>query len=440
MLDIKELVDVKNATQSRRIYWEREIYELELERVFARCWLFLTHESLIPDFGDFVVTKMGEDEVVVWRQQDGSVKVFLNQCTHRGMKLCMAEAGCAERLSCGYHGWGFGVDGRLDNVPLEKQVFGPDFDRCEHGLREVPNVESYKGFIFGCMDPAAPNLTDYLGDFKWYMDIWAGLPGGVELAGPPSRSIIRANWKTPTENFIGDVYHVGWTHQSALRAASGQAVPQAAFAQPDGSFQATTRYGHGLGISTSMFGAMIHVQTCPELVEILGRRQGEVEAELGEKGKGLVTGNWDASIFPNCSFLWGTNVFKVWHPLGPDKVEVMTWAIVGKDMPQDLKDRMKTASHRVFGTAGLLESDDIDSFEYCNIPNRGHVTRQGRVLLKMGLGQEREDPVYPGVVGDYVNELAQRGFYRFYADCLEADNWSELEVATQNWKQVMLRK
>jgi len=440
MLKIRDLVDVDNGTQSRRIFWDRDIYELELERIFARCWLFLTHESLVPDMGDFVVTKMGQDEVIVWRQRDGSVKAFLNQCTHRGMKLCMAEAGNARGLSCGYHGWAFGVDGRLEAVALEKEVFGPAFDRADFGLREVPRLESYKGFVFACMDPAAPSLREYLGDAAWYMDIWADLPGGVELLGPPGRSIIHANWKAPAENFIGDVYHVGWTHQPSLLAAAGQPIPQAVFAQPDGGFQATTRYGHGLGIGTKMFGAMAHMETCPEFIDMLGRRQAEVEARLGPRGAGLVTGAWDGGIFPNCSYLWGTNVFKVWHPLGPDRIEVMTWAIVGKDMSEDLKYRMSTATHRVFGTAGLLESDDIDSFEYANVPNEGYVTRQGRVSLKMGMGLEREDPLFPGVVGDYVNELAQRGFYRFYADCLDASGWPELERTTANWKQDLLRK
>lgn len=439
-MNIAELVDVENGTQSRRIFWDQEIYSLELERIFARSWLFLTHESLVPNFGDFVVAKMGEDEVVVWRQRDGTIKAFLNQCTHRGMKLCMAEAGNARGLSCGYHGWAFTADGQLSSVPLEQQSYGSNFDRCKRNLREIARVESYKGFVFACMDPAVPTLQDYLGDFAWYMDIWADFPGGVELVGPPSRSIIRANWKTPTENFIGDSYHVGWTHQSALTAAAGMAIPQEVFATPDGGFQATTRYGHGLGIGTGMFGAMLHVESCPEFGELLGRRQAEVEAKLGPKGEGLVTGAWNASIFPNCSFLWGTNVFKVWHPVGPDKVEIVTWAIVGSEMSDDLKRRMSAASHRVFGTAGILESDDLDAFEYANIPNRGYVTRQGRLDLTMGMGTEREDPIFPGVIGDYVNELAQRGFYRFYAECLEADNWDELEARTASWKHDLLRK
>ena len=439
MINVKELVDVENGMQSRRIFWEREIYELELERIFARCWLFLTHESQIPNYGDFFVTKMGQDEVVVTRQQDGSIKAFLNQCRHRGMKLCMAEAGNARAFSCAYHGWAFGVDGELKTVPCEEQAYDSRFDKAQWGLRAVAKVDSYKGFIFGCMDAAAPSLVDYLGDAAWYMDIWAGIPGGIEFLGPPSRSILKANWKSPPENFIGDSYHVGWTHSSALVAMTGATLPQSAFAGKDVGFQVTTRFGHGMGINYGP-GPVLMASSCPDLFEWGARRDAEMAAIVGEVGGKLYSRHWDATIFPNCSYLIGTYVFKAWHPIGPDKVEVMTWAFGEKDMPDDLKQRLKVAVHRVFGTAGVLEADDLDSFEYIALPNQGFVTREGLMNCQMGMGTEREDPNLPGVLGDFMSEHAQRGFYRTWADCMSSSSWAELEAATANWKQDLLRK
>ena len=439
MIDIRKLVDVENATQSRRIFGDPEIYQMELERVFARCWLFLTHESLVPNHGDFVVTKMGEDEVIVWRQRDGAIKVYLNVCTHRGMRLCQAESGNAKGFSCNYHGWAFGVEGNLAAVPLDEAIYGPGFDKCKLALREVPLVESYRGFIFACMDPQAPTLNDYLGDSAWYMDIWADVPGGVELLGPPARSIVSANWKSPTENFIGDSYHVGWTHAPALAGLVGEVPPHASFIGDDTCLQMTSRYGHGLGIFNQL-GVAVLLHECPELAPWVQRRAGEVAAARGPQAAGMYAGHWDASIFPNCSYLIGDNVFKVWHPLGPDKIEIMTWTIVEKDMPDDLKRRVQVATHRMFGPAGMLESDDLDNFDFATRPNRGFVTRQGDLNLQMGLGQEREDPVLPGVVGPFMSEMAQRGFYRAYADCLASGDWTELEAATAGWKQATLRQ
>lgn len=439
MMDIRSLVDVENATQSRRIFGDPEVYKMELERIFARCWLFLTHESLMPNAGDFVVTKMGEDDVIVWRQRDMSIKVYLNACTHRGMRLCPAESGNAKGLSCPYHGWAFGIDGSLASVPIEEAIYGPDFDKTRLGLREVPLVESYHGFIFACMDKDAPPLAEYLGDAAFYFDIWADVPGGVELIGPPSRSILKANWKSPTENFIGDSYHVGWTHASALAGMMGEAPPQAAFLGDEKSFQMTSRYGHGAGVINN-FGPAILLHECPELAPWFEQRAAIVAERKGPDVARLYTNHWDASIFPNISYLVGNSVFKVWHPRGPDEIEIMTWAIAEKDMPDDLKRRLAIAAHRTFGQGGMLESDDLDNFEYATRPNRGFVTRQGDLNLQMGLGQEREDPDLPGVIGPFMSETAQRGFYRAYADCLSSENWAELQQATAGWKQAVLAK
>jgi phenylpropionate dioxygenase-like ring-hydroxylating dioxygenase large terminal subunit len=103
---------------------------------------------------------------------------------------------------CSYHGWAYGIDGTLQGVPLEKEVYNNQLDKTANGLVEVPLVDSFCGFIYGCFDPAAPSLREFMGDAAWYLEAWMGAPGGTELIGPPSRSILNCNWKTPVKTLL----------------------------------------------------------------------------------------------------------------------------------------------------------------------------------------------------------------------------------------------
>jgi phenylpropionate dioxygenase-like ring-hydroxylating dioxygenase large terminal subunit len=122
-VDVAGLVDSRAGLISRRIFIEPEIYERELERIFARCWLFLRHESQIPRPGDFLTTSMGEDPVVVMRDSAGRVRAFLNVCGHRGNRLCRADDGNAATFTCAYHSWTYRNDGRLVGVPYLKEAY-----------------------------------------------------------------------------------------------------------------------------------------------------------------------------------------------------------------------------------------------------------------------------------------------------------------------------
>src|SRR5690606_30605645 len=182
VVDIRGLVDAKQGTVDPRIYHDEEIYQQELKNVFARCWLFLAHDSQIPNPGDYVTTYMGEDPVLVVRKRDGSVGVFMNQCQHRGMRLCRAHAGSAKSFSCSYHGWTYDLSGNLVGVPSEDDAYRNEINKAEWGAVKVPQVDNYRGFIFGTWGPSAPPLLDYIGDFRFYFDAFADrTEAGTEL-------------------------------------------------------------------------------------------------------------------------------------------------------------------------------------------------------------------------------------------------------------------
>jgi phenylpropionate dioxygenase-like ring-hydroxylating dioxygenase large terminal subunit len=116
--DIEGLVNIENGLVSPRIFIDPDLYRLELDQIFARCWLFLCHETQIPNPGDFFTTYMGEDPVLVVRDSAGKVRAFLNSCRHRGNRLCRADSGNARSFTCAHHGWTYNVDGRLVGVPF----------------------------------------------------------------------------------------------------------------------------------------------------------------------------------------------------------------------------------------------------------------------------------------------------------------------------------
>jgi len=430
-IDIRNLIDVRNGKQKKRIFWDEELYQLELDRIFGRCWLFLTHESEIPKPGDFFCTYMGEEPVIVVRTRAGELRGFLNTCTHRGNQLCQAESGNTRAFTCSYHGWSFDLDGRLAAVPLEADAYHHRIDKAALGLRAVPRVESFGGFVFGCFDPEAPPLRDYLGEMAWYLETFTAC-GGAELLGPPLKSVLHCNWKIPCENFICDSYHIGWTHAAALKVLGGPLAAMSGNSQapPGIGAQVSTRHGHGFGI---IWDAAPALHRDPAFADFLRAKQPRVAAQLGETRGRLYTAHWDAGIFPNCSFLYGTQVWKMWHPRGPRECEVWTWTLVEKEMSAELKRKIQKEALRTFGTAGTFESDDGQNMYGCTYTNRGPFARRGEMLGAMGLERDAAHPELPGLYNESnYSEAALRGFYRFYAEMLEARGWDEVAAHTRS--------
>ena len=114
----KGLVDLTRGQVSREIFVNEEIYREEQERLFARAWLFVGHESQIPNPGDFFVSGMGEESVILCRDRAGEIHVFLNSCRHRGMKVCRYDEGNTPVFTCPYHGWSYGDRRQAGRRPL----------------------------------------------------------------------------------------------------------------------------------------------------------------------------------------------------------------------------------------------------------------------------------------------------------------------------------
>jgi len=379
--DMHELVDAEHGLISRRIFIEPEIYQEELKNIFARCWLFLCHDSQIPSPGDFFTTYMGEDPVLVVRDNGGRVFAFLNVCRHRGNRLCRANSGNAASFTCAYHGWTYRNDGRLTGVPYLKEAYHNAFDRDRWGLAPVAQLDQYKRLWFATFDPKAPPLCDYLGEMAWYLDAFFDRrEGGIELIGGMHKWVMPCNWLSPGKGHC--VIGVGPDMLADPPASEILAYEDA---------------------------------IRPGMAERLGARLNLVKPIVG-------------TVFPNFSLLRPTSrTFRVWHPRGPDKTEVWAWVYADKKAPPEVKEAIRLAGARVFGPSGTFEQDDMDNWQGCTQTGRGVVARRYALNYEMGLGHEHFDAALGALSSHYrYSECNHRGFYRRWTELMTGTPWAEL--------------
>src|SRR3546814_12377314 len=100
-----------------RVLSDRELYEIEMDKVFSKTWIMLAHDTEIPKSGDYVVRDLGDDQVIVSRAAGGKIHVSLTICPHRGMRVCTAEAGNALPHRCILPGWAFRPHRRTTGSP-----------------------------------------------------------------------------------------------------------------------------------------------------------------------------------------------------------------------------------------------------------------------------------------------------------------------------------
>ena len=191
----------------RRVYADAEIFELEMERIFGRAWLFVGHTSQVPNPGDYFTTELGRQPVVMTRHRDGAVHVLFNRCTHRGAKVVNRRCGHAARLTCLYHGWSFDTDGALVGVPIPEGC-AADFRKEEFGLARVPRTGEYRGFVFASLAATGASFEDHIGPIRSNIDdlVDRAPDGALAFDLGMHRYAFNGNWKLQVENVL-DSYH-----------------------------------------------------------------------------------------------------------------------------------------------------------------------------------------------------------------------------------------
>lgn len=408
---------VRDGAVHRAAYLDPAVFALEQERIFRRAWLYAGHESEVPRPGDYVLTRLGPDEVILVRQEDGGLALLHNRCAHRGAQVAPAPAGHVRQFRCPYHAWTYRLDGSLIGVPLPEGYA----QKPEVGLPRVARVESYQGFVFGCHAAEGPSLAGFLGGLASAFDnmVDRAPAGRVTRFGGALRLEYRANWKMFMENAV-DLVHPGFVHKSSVEAA--RAHPGALAA--DGLTQQGAQMFLANGMRTPQWdevplhafpGGHVYMGgfyrggvIAPEREDPVFQRyrQALVERHGEEKAAAvLAVDRFNNLVWPTVSVNSRFAALRVVKPLAVDRtvVEVQCFRLEGA--PEEMHALSLQFVNLAASPASLVASDDLEIFERCQ---QGLGSGDNDWIdMRRGALADRRQPD-GSVLGSGTSELAMR--------------------------------
>jgi p-cumate 2,3-dioxygenase alpha subunit len=352
----------------RKAFTEIKLLEMERAKIFDKCWLYLGHESEIPNPGDFKTRRVGGRTLIFNRGRDGQIRALLNTCTHRGALVCREREGNAKVFQCFYHAWTFNTKGELIGMPGRDGY--PEHFNCDGkmNLLQVPRLSNYRGFIFINFDSNAVELEEYLAGAKEYLDIVADHSEiGMEVVGGTQEYSIRANWKLLVENSI-DGYHgfpVHKTYFEYVQSRGGQLSKDdlSGVGRALGNGHAVVEYQAPWGRPIAKWIPAWGEKGKQELDAIkqrLVKRFGEERANrIAERNRNLL-------IFPNLIINDIMSItIRTFYPVSPDYMEVNAWCLAPKEENKDFRARRLNNFLEFLGPGGFATPDDVEALELC---------------------------------------------------------------------------
>ena len=401
-IDYNHLIQADKVHGS--LYTDEAIYEEEMEKIFYNGWVYIGHESEIKKSGDFVARDIGRSAVIMVRDKKGAVNVMVNRCAHRGNNLCNETDGNKRNFECLYHGWIFGLDGQLLDVPFPD---GFEKDKKDHGLQKLV-TESYRGFVFGYFNKPSVSFDEYLGKGKGLIDRACDLSpeGEIDLTGGWVRQKFDSNWKMLPENDT-DGYHLEFVHKSFVQVIPsqynefvGDESKNEGVIRDLGMGHTELEFANGYVNRLDWLGSTVEKQ--PKYVENMHEAYGQEEGD-----KRLFNGPPHSCIFPNL-FLAEMNIV-IFQPTSANSCIQWSTPMFLKGVPE-INFKLLRQSEGALGPAAFLLADDA------TIAERAQKALQAGTPwcdLSRGLNREiiRDDGVKEGRMSD---ETSNRGFWHHY--------------------------
>jgi phenylpropionate dioxygenase-like ring-hydroxylating dioxygenase large terminal subunit len=408
----------------RRVYTDPAIFAHEMDHIFAGTWVYLLHESEIPEANDFRQTWIGTRELVATRDEDGAIHVFSNRCSHRGATVCREHRGNTSNFTCPYHGWRFDNSGQLFAIPA-RNAYGPAFKSRDMHLARPAQVASYNGFVFATLNPDAAPLVEHLGNAARHIDEWIAHQGGPDniVVSGAQRFRLECNWKLVWDN-AGDGYHVPFSHQSLLMMTEQRygGGDMSYFADADRS----KMYAHALDNGHSLVdqrGEMHAVSAWAQQRPQPGREafEAHVAQTTGADGAQAVLDStagagMNLNIFPNLALIG--NQIQVIQPVEV-AVTNMHWHATRR---RDADGEMNTIRMRTQEDFPIMgEMDDATNFEECQ---RGltHNPEDEWVDISRHYETGKDVVGQNGVLtGPVTSDLHMRNYYARWKQLMKAD-------------------
>jgi len=412
----------------RDVYTDPELFELEMERIFGRAWIFVGHDSQIPNPGDYITTEIGRQPVILIRHKDASARVLLNRCSHRGAKVLNDASGNAKSLICLYHGWSFGTDGACLGVTMPEGC-AADFNTKDFGLSTAARTGTYRGFIFASLSEKGPSFEEFLGPMTANIDdlVDRAPDGEILLDAGMHRYFFRGNWKLQVENVL-DSYHVPFSHASTVNKkgeqfsrregdkGGAQVVDEKKKKTSDawkGRRSYVVEFGHGWTSNTELKDKERSSPAWTAYKDALAAKVGT------ERMEEILTPEFhNTLLYPNTSIM-GLNIHvRVIKPIAVDLTEVNVYPIRLKGAPDEMNFgniRLLNVTH---SAASFVQTDDLEAFRRTQEGLRS--TQSDWVDISRGMGEEQADSHYNATSESAMHEMAIRAQYDAWLNYMTA--------------------
>ncbi len=362
---------VEDDRVHRDVYTSPEIFQLEMERLWSRAWIYAGHASQVPNAGDYITVDIAAQPLIMVRHTDGSIRMLLNRCAHKGTKVVYDFAGnTGKTFRCPYHAWTYRTDGTLLNIPLRE---GYEGTRLPEGLHAIRNIEIYRGFVFVRLAEKGLGFREFFGDSLSSIDNLADRSpeGELEIVGGCLRYLHNCNWKMYVEN-LNDTMHPMIAHASsagtAKRLWEGQpadkpkpmAIEQIVPFAADYEFfddMGVRVYPHGHSFSGVHFSIHSNYSALGDYEALMKKAYGEERAK-----KILGTVRHNTVYYPSLTIKGAIQSIRVARPLAADKTVIESYTFRLKGAPDILLQRTVAYNRLINSPMSVVGHDDLHCY------------------------------------------------------------------------------